>query len=270
MGYLRHRLLNFLAVARSQGPRAGAWKALRYGWRAASLPLCCAALRGRADPADAQALLFSWRGAAMRPLQHPRELAALLARVAALRPRVVLELGTANGGTLELLARAAAPDALLVSVDLPGGPFGGGYPAWRAPFYRAAAGAGQRVALLRRDSHDPRTLQEVRRLLAGRPVDLLFVDADHTYEGARADLLAYGALVRPGGLIALHDIATPARGGASGRTPPCGVERLWAQVAARVRHEELVAARGPDAMGIGLFERPAGPWPAAALGGDAA
>jgi hypothetical protein len=43
-----------------------------------------------------------------------------------------LEIGTARGGTLFFLTRLASPHATIVSVDLPGGPFGGGYPRRRA------------------------------------------------------------------------------------------------------------------------------------------
>src|ERR1700709_2573525 len=66
-------------------------------------------------------------------MQRKPEVAAFLPRRSALRPQVVVEIGTASGGTLFLLSRAAAPNALLVSLDLPGGSFGGGSPARRKP-----------------------------------------------------------------------------------------------------------------------------------------
>ena len=74
-------------------------------------------------------------------------LGAFLAHMSALRPQVVVEIGTASGGTLFLLSRAAAPNALLVSLDLPGGSFGGGYQAWRKPLYRSFAQAEQRLSI---------------------------------------------------------------------------------------------------------------------------
>lgn len=37
--------------------------------------------------------------------------------------------------------------------------------------------------------------------------DFLFIDGDHSYAGALADLKTYYSLVRPCGLIAFHDIA---------------------------------------------------------------
>jgi len=38
-----------------------------------------------------------------------------------------------------------------------------------------------------------------------RPLDLLFIDGDHSYEGCRTDMQAWLDFVRPGGWIAFHD-----------------------------------------------------------------
>lgn len=123
--------------------------------------------------------------------------------VRAERPRAVLELGTAGGGTLFLLSDAAADDATLVSVDLPPPR---GYRRSQALVYRAFARGRQRVVPIRGDSHDPATLERVREQLRGRDVDVLFVDGDHSADGVARDHEMYGPLVRPGGLIAFHDV----------------------------------------------------------------
>lgn len=41
---------------------------------------------------------------------------------------------------------------------------------------------------------------------AGGGVDLLFIDGDHTYASVLTDWLLYSPLVRPGGLLAFHDV----------------------------------------------------------------
>jgi predicted O-methyltransferase YrrM len=38
-----------------------------------------------------------------------------------------------------------------------------------------------------------------------RPIDLLFIDGDHSYEGCSADMKAWMKFVRPGGWLAFHD-----------------------------------------------------------------
>ncbi len=38
-------------------------------------------------------------------------------------------------------------------------------------------------------------------------LDFLFIDGDHSYEGVRNDYVMYSPFVRPGGIIAFHDVA---------------------------------------------------------------
>src|SRR5947207_3967585 len=59
-----------------------------------------------------------WKFDDFRPLQIKEEIARLLEIVKALRPANVCEIGAAGGGTTFLLARAAAPDSLIVSLDI--------------------------------------------------------------------------------------------------------------------------------------------------------
>lgn len=178
------------------------------------------------------------------------ELEALLELVRAESPRTVLEIGTALGGTLFGFARVAAPDALLVTVDLPEGRFGGGYHPARGHLYRSFARGGQRIRLVVGDSHQPRTLERVQELLASRPVDFLFVDGDHAVEGVRADYELYGPLVRPGGLIAFHDIV-PGDEELVG-----GVPDFWRGFKESRDVSELVESWEQGAYGIGVVRVP--------------
>jgi predicted O-methyltransferase YrrM len=40
-------------------------------------------------------------------------------------------------------------------------------------------------------------------------VDLVFIDADHSYRGCRGDIVAYSPKINPGGILAGHDIDYP-------------------------------------------------------------
>jgi predicted O-methyltransferase YrrM len=165
----------------------------------------------------------------------------------------VVEIGTASGGTLFLLSRVSSPQALLVSIDLPGGAFGGGYHAWRAPLYRSFATGGQRIVLLRGSSHAPEMLARLRKVLGDRPIDLLFIDGDHRYEGVKADFEMYSPLVRPGGSIAFHDIMPDPQ------HPEVGVNRFWREISARFPFTELVENPAQEGYGIGLLSPASGP-----------
>ena len=196
-------------------------------------------------------------GITIRPMQVRSELRSLVTMIENRAIRVVLEIGTANGGTLFVLARAASSDAVLISVDLPGGEFGGGYPRWKRGLYRTFATGGQQLFLIQRDSHQDETIDQVRNILSGRKVDLLLIDGDHTYEGVRRDFEAYRAFVGDGGVLAFHDIVpeNPQRRSeyelCSGQVP-----RFWSELRSRYRHAELVEDWNQGGMGIGVLPCP--------------
>jgi len=180
--------------------------------------------------AELVSLVFQYSGSIFRPLQIEAELVQLVSEVRELSPRTVLEIGTANGGTLLLWTCLAQHDATIVSIDLPGGKFGGGYSERRASLYRRFAGKGQKLHLLRENSHAVSTCEKARRLFNGNPVDLLFIDGDHSYEGVKADWEMYSTLVRPGGMIVFHDIA--------GNYDDTQVKRLWDSIKLEFEHRE--------------------------------
>lgn len=180
-------------------------------------------------------------------LQVPSELTALGGIISELRPKRALEIGTAHGGTLFFLTRLARPSATIVSVDLPGGRFGGGYGPWRQRFFQRFARRGQRLHLLRGDSHSGEMLSRVKAALRGEPLDYLFIDGDHTYEGVKQDFEMYRPLVRSGGIVALHDIA---------EHPPakeCEVSEFWSTLKVRFRHREIIENREQGWAGIGVL-----------------
>lgn len=140
------------------------------------------------------------------PTQINEEIKALLAILKNKKLENILEIGTASGGTLFLFSQIADGSAKIISIDLPGGKFGGGYSFWRIPIYQAFKKENQKLYLLRKDSHNQETLKEAKKILNNNQLDFLFIDGDHTYEGVKKDFEMYGSLVRKGGIIAFHDI----------------------------------------------------------------
>jgi predicted O-methyltransferase YrrM len=211
------------------------------------------ARRVRALPPDldpAAALAFARSQAAIAPDQKEDEIVWLLRRLAVERPKVVLEIGTDRGGTLFLWTRVAAPDALLVTLDIQKmvGRLGRLSPF--AFVRKSFARDRQRVELIDEvDSQDEQTVGRVRVLLGGRPIDYLFIDGDHRYEAVRRDFELFTPLVRPGGIVAFHDI--------SPQTTPYteGTAAFWAELKERNATEELVAD-GAAGYGIGLYCKP--------------
>lgn len=79
------------------------------------------------------------------------------------------------------------------------------------------------------NSHLTTTVDKVAEVLGDDLVDWLFIDAEHTYEGVKADFEMYKHFVRLGGYVGFHDIRMLiADSGNHG--PGCGV--YWNEIVA--------------------------------------
>jgi predicted O-methyltransferase YrrM len=227
-------------TVREQGLPAFVLKVLRYPLKTLFVPGALNALQdGRQRVHNLEQLYdfvngFNYRGITITSWQKKTEIVGLLRLLEQSRPRRIAEIGTANGGTLFMLTQIAAPEATIVSIDLPGGRLGGAsssmrhpYPRWRARLYRGFGRDDQSVHVIRADSRDVSTVEDVRQRLPEGEVDFLFIDGDHSYDGVRRDFELYSALVRDGGLVAFHDIV-PSHPGGHG--DPGDVPVFWSEV----------------------------------------
>lgn len=148
---------------------------------------------------------------------------------------------------LYLLAQVAAPGAKVISVDLPYRGAGMGYPRWRASLFQAFGWPDREVHLIHGNSHARETLAAVRATLGGAPLDLLFIDGDHSYTGVARDFADYGGLVREGGIISMDGIEP--RGEIS-----CGTDQFWHDAKKTLAWEEIVEERN-HGFGIGMVRR---------------
>jgi predicted O-methyltransferase YrrM len=192
---------------------------------------------------------FAFKGgfSLIRPFQIRSEILGLLEELDKNnRPKSIIEIGTARGGTLFLFTRVAADNADLISIDLMDRGYLGGYPEWKTDFYRSFAQKKQKIHLLRADSHDLATLEDVKSILNGNKVDFLFIDGDHSYKGVKRDFELYSSLVRSGGMVAFHDIGQPKEG-------THGVNEFWKEIKNRFDHNEIIEDRKQGWAGIGLL-----------------
>lgn len=210
------------------------------------MPAAAASLRRRRRRArtieDVVDTAFEWEfgGITLGPQQVRSELVTLGELVAKRAPRVLLEIGAARGATVFVFTTVAPAGATLVTMDI-------GSAAWRSLFYASFAVRGQKVRLVRGDSHDPATYERARELLDGKPVDFLFIDGDHSYEGVKRDFELYSPLVRRPGAVALHDIV-PGPAELVG-----GVPRFWQELKQRgLPAAEIVESWDQGGFGIGV------------------
>lgn len=132
------------------------------------------------------------------------EAAYLYRLVRSLGAATIVEIGRFKGGSSFVIAAAMDEGAELWSYDL--------HVKLTSEFRGTELDAALGRALARY-----RLAERVHLVVADsrsaepppRPVDLVFVDGDHSYEGARADYLAWRERVRPGGHLLFHDGAFP-------------------------------------------------------------
>lgn len=109
--------------------------------------------------------------------------------IGATRPEVVVETGSATGGSAAWFARRGVD---VISVDVAPAP---------AP---DLGGLTDRVTWVTGDSTDPGTVAEVARLVGGRRC-MVSLDSDHSAPHVAAEIGAYGPLVTPGCYLVVED-----------------------------------------------------------------
>jgi predicted O-methyltransferase YrrM len=179
--------------------------------------------------------------------QYKSEIISLLKIIRELQPKIILEIGTFNGGTLFLFSRIISKDTLLISLDLPKARLGRFQIDWRFFLIKKFSLPHQKMRLLRADSHRSSTLNQIKKILDGQKLDFLFIDADHSYEGVKKDFEMYGPLVKRGGIIAFHDIVSQS---ASFNN----VHKFWEQIKNQYKFDEFVSDSSQITGGIGILK----------------
>jgi predicted O-methyltransferase YrrM len=167
-----------------------------------------------------------------RALHSPAE-AAVIERLAR-DATVAVEIGVYEGASAAVLCRALPPGAVLHLID----PFVDASGHALPPGWGATEAATRKVVERARGASGPAVHWHVAPSAeVGRgwttPIDLVFVDGDHSEEACRADWELFSPHVTPGGVVAFHDarLSQPDADGAPG--PTAVVDALF---------------RGPDAV----------------------
>jgi len=240
-----------IEIFREKGIVEFSRKLFRYAKRKANffaLPytlLSIKLLKRNCNLQEAIVLSFDGFDGLITPMQIRYEISELLKKLEWEAPKIILEIGSANGGTLFLFSLAAREDATIISVDLPRGSFGGSYPAWKIPLYKAFAQKKQKIHLIRANSHSNATLEKIEALLENRSIDFLFIDGDHS--GVEKDFEMYSSLVKKGGIIAFHDIV-PGSKEYTGVVP-----KFWREIKGKYESEEIVKDWAQGGFGIGII-----------------
>lgn len=136
--------------------------------------------------------------------QTRSEIDWLVGRLTELKPRRILEIGVAQGGTSGIFSRIVGEDGLVVGLDI--------RDTLLDPRIRDLA--NHRLVL--GDSHDPAVFDRVRSL--SDTYDFMLIDGDHSVGGVQMDTDMYLPLLREGGLAVWHDVRLD---------PTEGIKQVW-------------------------------------------
>jgi cephalosporin hydroxylase len=140
-------------------------------------------------------------------IQHFTETTWAQGLVREMEPITVIEVGSYGGGTLAWWAECLPK--LLIGIDNEGRPNRDVIVQMLDGVLKAQEG-GIGCFDVVGNSHDVDTFERVVGILdnnGGLEVDVLHIDAGHSYEEVREDWLTWKELVRPGGLVLFHDVA---------------------------------------------------------------
>ena len=181
--------------------------------------------------------------------QIPEEFDELLKFYKSLKPKNVLEIGSLLGWTLKRFIKNSEPGTNVISIDLPVRDFVGPMDhrvdqqeyghliLWK----RWAKEQNVNLFVIPDSSMDNSTLEKIKCITP--ELDFLFIDGNHMYEAIKSDFNMYSQLVRPGGIIAFHDIAVNEEGGGY---------RFWNEIKHNYKHKEIL--KSPEGkMGIGVL-----------------
>jgi cephalosporin hydroxylase len=176
----------------------------------------------------------------VKTLQIPAEITRLAQAVRALEPRIILEIGTASGGTSLIWSHLAAERVITCDLNKM---------KYQTPLFTRFPPPESkcRVTLLSGDSHSPAFKARVACELNGAKADFLFIDGDHTEQGVTADYNGYKEFVRPGGLIGFHDIVEKQP------LPTNQVFYLWQKLRQLGEVEEFINDANQRGFGIGVM-----------------
>jgi cephalosporin hydroxylase len=204
---------------------------------------------GNFDAISGTSFLFSKDAKHIKPMQFEEELVELAKIIYDKKPKVVLEIGTARGGTLFLAAQLADDNALIISIDLPDGMYGGGYPEWKIPLYKSFKKKNQNIELIQGDSHSKEILNKLTTILNGKKIDYLFIDGDHTYEGVKADFETYTKLLNTNAIVGFHDIVSD-----KSDVPNHFVYEFWNEIKSNYQYKEFIKNKNQSKLGLGVLE----------------
>lgn len=116
--------------------------------------------------------------------------------------RAAVEIGVWHGVNTRSFRAAMHPEGVIFAVDpFPVGRFG---VSWQKRIAHREANAIKNAQIVWLEEYSSTAVNSFTKL-SKHPIDFMFIDGDHSYDGVRTDWELWSPLIAQGGVIALHD-----------------------------------------------------------------
>lgn len=134
------------------------------------------------------------------PAQNWEELFWLVNKVESIKPKTILEIGVARGGSLRYWEHLVPKGELVIGIDADKTVMSqmSEWWDWR--------NSDRQLRIIIGKSLQPKVVKCVKEYVGERQIDFLFIDGDHDPWSIFQEFVIYGEMVRYGGIIAFHDI----------------------------------------------------------------
>lgn len=153
-------------------------------------------------------------------------------------PRRVLEIGSADGGTVWSWSHNGERGVQITAVSLFEQK---DYKDPRLLFKKWEDECFCKITAINGDSHDPKVIEQMK---ANAPFDWIFIDGDHSADSVRTDYETCRSMAAHPSIIVLHDIGFP-------DGPNLQVGPLWDELSKTNNTTRIV--RNPGTLGIGVL-----------------
>jgi cephalosporin hydroxylase len=188
-------------------------------------------------------------------LQSRDELKYMCYLLTILKPKIILEIGMYNGGTLTawaLVSKLMGESPILIGIDsgIQAGQVGDVLKRNILTNLYINGINIDNAHILTMDSHSEMCVNKVKEILGDNKIDFCFIDGDHTYEGVKQDYDNYSQFTRHGGIIGFHDIIN-----IKTHVGQYQVERFWNEIKVGKTYGEItnIYPKEWDCSGIGVI-----------------
>ena len=176
--------------------------------------------------------------------QKLNELRLFIRRIRRRNLHVIVEIGSQRGGMFWLWCQLANRNATIVSIDP-------NTTSKRQAKLHRYCYKTQRAYFIKTPTQSMRTMDELLRVLGDQPIDLLYLNRGISNRLISREFDLYSQLVRPGGIVAIHNI----RPQGLDRISP--VAKFWGGIKHQNNCKEILDLKGNSLLdnwgGIGIL-----------------